>query len=210
MGLFGPSQSDNDRGVDSFDRREWKRARRLLEDAADERNAKGDYYLGLLYWRGLGGERDVRAAVACFERAALDAFPPAQTAYGMALRSGVGARKDNDAARAQFRSASGAGDAQAMVELATMSEPEDARRWLLRASEHGHGPAMLHLSDMLMRTDPVDALSWLYASVAVTGDDAARKRAARFARELTAKEIDQAQKTGRLYAKAIQDKSRGR
>jgi TPR repeat protein len=210
MGLFGASQSDNDRGVDAFDKREWKRARRLLEDAADERRANGDYYLGLLYWRGLGGERDKRAAVACFERAALDAYPPAQTAYGMALRSGAGVPKDNEAARAQFRSAAGAGDAQAMVQLATMSEPEDARRWLLRASEHGDAAAMLHLSDMLMRTDPIEALSWLYASVAVTADDAARKRAAAFAKELTAKEIEQAQKAGRVYAKAIQDQKRGR
>jgi len=210
VGLFGSSQSDNDRGIDAFERREWKRARRLLEDASDERRANGDYYLGLLYWRGLGGETDKRAAVACFERAALDAYPPAQTAYGMALRSGVGVPKDNEAARSHFRSAAGAGDAQAMVELATMSEPEDARRWLIRASEHGHAPAMLHLSDMLMRTDPVEALSWLYASVAVTADDAARKRAAAFAKELTAKEIEQAQRAGRTYAKAIQDQKRGR
>jgi TPR repeat protein len=128
----------------------------------------------------------------------------------MALRSGAGVRKDNEAARALFRSAAGAGDRDAMVELATMSEPDDARRWLLRASELGHAPAMLHVSDMLMRNDPVEALSWLYASVTLSGDDAARKRAAKLAREMTAAEIEAAQKAGRMYAKEIQQRARER
>ncbi|MEZ6023192.1 MAG: tetratricopeptide repeat protein [Hyphomonadaceae bacterium] len=208
MGLFGPSPTLNDRGIDAFEKGEWKRARRLLEDAADERRASGDYYLGLLYWRGLGGERDTRAAVACFERAALDAYPPAQTAYGMALRSGIGVPKDDAAAMTHFRSAAGAGDRDAMIQLATMSEPDDARRWLLRAAELGHTPAMMNLSDLLMRKDAVDALAWLYTAVAVTGDDAARKCASKLAREMTAKEIETAQKTGRAYAKAIRDQAR--
>ena len=62
----------------------------------------------------------------------------------------------------------------------------------MRASELAYAPAMVHLSDMLMRRDPVEALSWLYAAVTLSADDAARKRAAALAREMSAKEIEQA------------------
>lgn len=193
-----------DRGLDAFERRAWKRARRLLEEAmAEEERATGHYYLGLLYWRGLGGERNVAAAVDCFARAADDGHPGAQTAYGIALRSGVGAIKNDDEARRQFRAAAGAGDGEAMVQLATMSEPDDARYWLLRASELGYPPAMLHLADMVMRYDPIDALAWLYANVALTGSEDARERAKALAKQMTAAEIDTAQKAGRLYVRDV-------
>lgn len=202
-------RSKLERGLDAFERGEWKRARRLLEEALQhEARAGGFYYLGMLYWRGLGGPRDQAAAVECFARGADLGHSGAETAYGMALRSGAGVAKDTEKARALFRSAAGAGDRDAMIQLATMSEPDDARRWLVRASELGHAPAMLHLSDMLMHKDPVEALSWLYAGVALAGDEAARKRAKALAREMTAKEIDQAQKLGQLYAKEITQKAR--
>lgn len=206
--MFG-GRSKLDKGLDAFERQEWKRARRLLEDGLqEEERANGFYHLGVLYWRGLGGPVEKDAAVACFARGAELGHSGAETAYGIALRSGVGTAKDNEKARALFRSAAGGGDRDAMIQLATMSDPDDARRWLLRASELGHAPAMVHLSEMLMHTDPVDALSWLYTGVALSGDDAARKRAKALAREMTAAEIDTAQKAGRLYAKEIQDKAR--
>lgn len=200
-----------DKGLDAFERREWKRARRLLEQSLQEEDrAMGRYHLGLLYWRGLGGAPDKTLAVQHFARAADDGLPGAQTAYGIALRSGVGVARDVELARDQFRAAAGAQDGEAMVQLATLSDPEEARYWLLRGAENGYTPAMAHLADMLMEHDPIDALAWLYTAVSLSGDDAARKRAARFARELTAKEIDTAQKTGRLYAKEIQQRARGR
>lgn len=200
-----------DRGLDAFERREWKRARRLLEEALQEDyRATGFYHLGLLYWRGLGGETDKRAAVDCFARAAEDGHPGAQTAYGIALQSGVAVIKDEDAAYNQFRAAAGAGDREAMLRLAEFTEPEEAQHWLLRASELGYAPAMSAYADTLMERDPIEALSWLYAAVTVSADDAARKRAAALAREMNAKDIETAQKAGREYAKEIRERARGR
>lgn len=208
--MFG-ARSKLDRGLDAFERGEWKRARKLFEDALqDEPRPAAFYHLGLLYWRGLGGAADKAAAVDCFERGAEFGHPGAQTAFGIALRSGVGVIKNNDEARTQFRSAAGAGDREAMVQLAAMSEPEDARRWLMRASELGYAPAMMHLADMLMKRDAVEALSWLYAAVTLSADDAARKRAAALAKEMSASEIEQAQKYGREYARDIRDRTQGR
>lgn len=204
-------RSKLDKGIDAFEKGDWKRSRKLFEEALqDEPRPAGFYHLGLLYWRGLGGGVDKAAAVDCFERGAEFGHPGAQTAYGIALRSGVGAEKNNEEARAQFRSAAGAGDREAMVQLATMSEPDEARRWLMRASEMGYAPAMAYLSDMLMERDPVEALSWLYAAVTLAADDPARKRAAALAKEMTAKEIEHAQKIGREYAREIRDRIDGR
>ncbi len=208
--MFGRASSF-DRGLDAFERGDWKRARRLLEEAMmDEERAVGFYHLGLLYWRGLGGDTSQRAAVDCFSRAAESGHPGAQTAYGIALRSGIGAEKNPEGARVQFRAAAGAGDCAAMVQLAAMSEPEDTKRWLLRASELGHAPAMRALADLLMKDDPVEALSWLYTGAALSGEDAIRKRAAALAKEMSAAEIDAAQKAGRAYAKDINQRARER
>lgn len=211
MGLFGPSPTKLDKALVAFKRQAWKRARRLLEQADVEHpTATGDYHLGLLEWRGLGGPRDPRAAVDCFARAAEAGYPAAQTAYGVALRAGVGVQKDTEAAREMFRLAASGGDAEGMTQLATMSDRDDARNYLVRASELGHSSAMLHLSNLLMQEDPVEALAWLYASVTVSGDDACRKRAAALAREMSAREIEAAQRAGRVYAKDIQGRMRNR
>jgi TPR repeat protein len=205
--MFGRSKLD--RGLDAFEKGDWRRARKLLEDALqDDERAGGFYHLGLLYWRGLGGPREKEAAVECFKRAADGGHSGAETAYGIALRAGSGVNKDVEKARTLFRSAAGAGDRDAMIELATLSEPDDARRWLLRASELGHAPAMMHLSDMLMKRDPVEALSWLYAGVALSGNDAARMRAKARAREMTAAENDAAQNPGRVNDKYITQRAR--
>jgi TPR repeat protein len=200
--MFGLGKSDLDKGLEAFAQRTWKRARKHLEESAvDAPSATGDYHLGLLYWRGLGGERDVRAAVSCFERAAKEGHVAAQTAFAMALRSGVGIRPDASEARKLFRAAAAGDDVEAMLQLATLSEPDEAKHWLERASEMGHPGAMRHLSDLLVHEQPVEALAWLYASITLTGDEAAGKRAEALAREMTADEISAAQKSGRAHVR---------
>lgn len=207
---FWAGASRLDRALDAFTRRDWRNARRLLEKAnAQERRAAGDYHLGLLYWRGLGGKRDTVAAAAFFQRAAEQGHAAAQTAYGIALRSGVGVERDDDAAIACFRSAVGAGDGDAMVELASMSAPEEAHRLLQRAAELGHPPAMRRFADTLMAANPKKALKWLYADVALSGDEQARQRAASLAREMRPDEIDAAQRAGRAHARTVERRLKG-
>lgn len=202
--MFGGRPTALDRGLDAFEKRSWKQARRLLEEALKhEERAVASYHIGLLYWRGLGGPVDKSVAAEHFARAARNAHPGAQTAYGIALRSGVGVAKDTEAARAQFRAAAGAGDCDAMVQLASMSEAAEHRRWLKRASELGHAKAMRHYADALMGEDACEALAWLYAATALSGEDAPRDRASALAREMDAREIAEAQKRGRAILKTI-------
>ncbi|MGE0595248.1 MAG: tetratricopeptide repeat protein [Hyphomonadaceae bacterium] len=205
--MFGLGKSDLDKGLEAFAQRNWKRARKHLEDAgADGADAARDYHLGLLYWRGLGGERDARAAVQCFERAAKEGHVAAQTAFGAALRAGVGVRKDPGEAKKLFRAAAGGDDIEAMLNLADMGDAEEAKHWLERASHLGHAGAMRALGDILVDESPVQALSWLYASAAISANDATRKRAALLAREMSAEEIETAQRAGRALVRDLQRK----
>ncbi|MES1159057.1 MAG: hypothetical protein ABUL42_04100 [Terricaulis silvestris] len=203
--MFGAERSDLDKGLDAFNGRHWRKARRLLEDAiaADHPRAIADYHLGLLYWRGLGGDQDVGAGVECFRRAAESGHAAAQTALAMALQSGVGAQRDLAQARMLFRSAAGAGDLDAMVQLALISDRAEARRLLERASDAGHVAAMRHLSDLLIEDDAEEALALLYANVALSGNHAVARHAEALAREMTAAEIDAAQKRGRAILKKL-------
>ncbi len=202
-------KSRADRALDAFQRRNWKAARRLFEEIGHARRAGEDYHLGLLYWRGFGGDRDVKAGAACFRRAAEQGHAAAQTAFALALRSGVGVAKDEAAATSLFRLAAGAGDCDAMVELAALSGPDEAIVLLRRAVDLGHPPAMRRLADLVMRHDPVGALALLYAEAAMTGDDGARARAAELAREMNPAEITQAQRAGRAHADAAAKRLRG-
>jgi len=209
MGLFGPDLSKTDKGVAAFKRREWKRAWRHLEDAAEDgENPRREYYLGLLYWRGLGVARDPHLAVAHFSRAAELDHAGAMTAFAIALRAGAGVDQDPQSARQLFRLAAQAGDPEAMTQLAQMSDRDEARHWLVRAAELGHATAMLNLAELLMTDETVEALAWLYAGVTLTGNDACRRRAHELAQEMTANEIEAAQKAGRMYAKDIRAKAR--
>jgi TPR repeat protein len=199
-----------ERALDAFDQRRWRVARRLFERAGQERRAGADYHLGVLYWHGLGGPRDAKAAVACFARASQANHVAAQTAYGVALRSGVGTAKDNEAAIGWFRTAAAAGDCEAMLQWASMCEPRQALPLLERAAALGHAPAIVHLADAVMKSDAVAALSWLYTGVALTGDEAALARAQKLAREMTGDEIAAAQQTGRARAKIVKARIEGR
>lgn len=205
MGLFGEDRSELDKGLDAFSAKHWRTARRRLEDAAAENRPRptGDYHLGLLYWRGLGGEKDYAAAVRCFRRAAESGHAAAQTALGLALQAGVGVARDPAQAQTLFRLAAGAGDLEAMTQLAALSERGEKMRLLERACAAGHPPAMRLLSTELMADDPVAALSWLYAHVALTGNHAASRHAEKLAHEMSADEIDAAQKEGRAIVKRL-------
>lgn len=200
MALFGERTALED-GLAAFQRKQWRRARARLEEAAlnDERTAA--YHLGLLYWRGLGGGRDQQVAVYWFRRAAEAELPAAQDALAVALRSGQGVAQDRDEAKRLFTAAAERGHAPAMVNLATMCPPAEARRWLTRAAETGYEPAILHLSDLIEPHEPGEALAWLYACVALTGHDGATQRAKALARDLSASAIAAAQRRGRSFAK---------
>ena len=66
------------------------------------------------------------------------------------------------------------------------------------------------ISIRAFKPDPVpEALAWLYAAAALTGEEAGRERAAQHARELSAAEIGAAHKAGRARVKLFERQLRG-
>jgi TPR repeat protein len=202
--MFFSHASELDKGLDAFAKKQWKKARAHLEDAqADGRNASCDYHLGLLYWRGLGGEIDSAGALRCLRRAADDGHAAAQTALALALEEAAGSDADRREAESLFRSAAGAGDPAAMTELSAFCDRNDARDLLERASAKAYPPAMRRLSDLWLEEDVVEALAWVYVAAGLTGDAETLKRAKTIAHEMTASEIAAAQKMGRSRLKRL-------
>ncbi len=198
--MFG-ARSPLDRGLDAFGKKRWKPARAAFDEAALDGDRNAAYHLGLLHWRGLGGPVDRQVAVYWFRRAAEEELPAAQDALAVALRNGWGAEKNIEEARRLFTAAAQRGFAPAMSNLASLCEPGDARRWLTRAAEAGHTPAMRALCDMIEDKEPIEALGWLYAAVALSGDEACVRRAKQLARSVPAAGIAEAQKRGRTLAR---------
>lgn len=194
--------------ADAFARKQWKRARPLLETAIQQGDAQAAYELGLLCWRGLGGAQDRDRAVFLFRRAAAEGSPPALDALAVALRSGQGVDKDVAEARRLFEEAARAEHAPAMANLAAMSPPGEARMWLTRACERGYAPAMLQLSETIEPSEPGEALAWLYVAAAFAGEEAAATRAKALARRCTASAIRAAQARGRALIKQIKARAR--
>ena len=96
--MFG-GRSKLDKGLDAFERANGSGRASLLEEALqDEPRPAGFYHLGLHVLARARRRRRQAAAVDCFERGAEFGHPGAQTAYGIALRSGVGVAKNNEAA----------------------------------------------------------------------------------------------------------------
>ncbi len=101
-----------------------------------------------------------------------------------------------------------AGDAEAMTQLALLTDFKDARALLERAAETGHVSAIRHLSDLIIAAEPVEALAWLEAGAALGAAPALAKRAQQLAREMSADEIAAAQKKGRALLREIKQANR--
>jgi TPR repeat protein len=71
-------------------------ARRLLKPLAEDGSALAETLLGGLYARGLGGPRDLPAAVGFWWRAAQRGYAPAQLALAQALATGQGVAASPD------------------------------------------------------------------------------------------------------------------
>jgi TPR repeat protein len=208
MPLFSHA-SELDKGLDAFAKKQWKKARAHLEDArAEGARAVCDYHLGLLYWRGLGGEIDAASALRCLRRAADDGHAAAQTTLALALEETARTDADRREAESLFRSAAGAGDPAAMTELSSFCSRADALDLLERASAKGHPPAMRRLSDLWLEEDVAEALAWIYVAAGMTGDAETIRRAKTIADEMTAREISAAQKLGKNRLKRLRKEAK--
>jgi localization factor PodJL len=95
-------------------------ARRLTALAAENGDVRAMHNLGVYYFRGEGGGRDLPTAVKWFEKAGAAGVVESQYNLGLIYQSGSGAPKDLAKARMWFQRAADRGDADARKALAAL------------------------------------------------------------------------------------------
>lgn len=96
-------------------------ARRLTTLAAESGDVRAMHNLGVYYFRGEGGGKDLPTAVSWFEKAAAAGVVESQYNLGLIYQSGSGAAKDLDKARTWFQRAADRGDDDARQALAKLA-----------------------------------------------------------------------------------------
>ncbi len=143
--LAGPYED----GIDAYRRGDFSFAAKLVRKAADNGNAKAQYFLGLLYSGVEGVPKDQRAEVAWYRKAAEQGNAKAQNNLGAMCADGRGVPKDDQQAITWYRKAAEQRLAMAQSNLGLMyangtSVPKDDQRayfWLLLSSAQVGGSA---------------------------------------------------------------------
>ena len=179
----------------------------IWRDAAQQGNAEAQYYLGTLYWNGVGMNKDEAEAVQFYRRAAAQGYAPAQYDLGIAYRDGRGVAK-NEAEFVQWnRKAAEEGFPPAQHNLGVQhfngirgvpQDNEEAMKWLRRAADQGWVPSQGMLAAIYSQgrgtaKDPVEAYKWLtIAAQGAQGGVRDQVNAARneFARSMNRAQLD--------------------
>lgn len=121
-------------GVSAFEAKRYEAARAEFEPLAGQGDADAQYYLGELYWYGLGIEKNRQIAIEWYRKAADQGHAVAQYVMGYIYASGKADSKDSSLAIAWFERAAASGHRQAFVELeaASASGDSEARSALAR------------------------------------------------------------------------------
>jgi hypothetical protein len=176
QGSLGNAYRLGDAGVPKDDRESVKWYRK----AAEQGDAMAQGYLGHAYSLGIGGvPKDYRESVKWYRKAAEQGDADAQDSLGLAYVHGEGVSKDE----------------------------REAVRWLRRAAVQGNSGGQNNLGVSYARgegvpKDSVTAYAW-YNLAAAQGNEVATKNRTEIARQMTAKQIAEAQRLSRQLVARI-------
>ena len=171
--------------------------------AAEQGNAAGQWNAACLYMSGGDGvKKDLRKAFTWCERAAMQAFAPAQATMGL-LYAGM---KDHVKAASWLEKAAHAGDIEAQYNLAVMNGKgqgipvnlEAAFYWLHAAAQQGLACAQCRLGQLYANgtgtaVDPLESHKWLLLA-AKAGDPDAESQLERSAARLVPPQLAEAKR----------------
>jgi hypothetical protein len=176
-----------------------------LEPRATRGDALAQYRLGTMYSLGKGVALDYARAAPLLRAAAESGLAEAEYDYGVLCEKGNGVPKDAVQAVAWYRKAATQGNANAALSLGYAyakgygvdSNTTEAAQWFRRAAELGLVDAQYNLGWLYehgegVARSPVDAYAW-YRLAAARGDKAAQGAADRIGRELSARQLRDAQ-----------------
>lgn len=153
-------------GLAATERGDYAQARQLLQQAADQGDAKAQFNLARLYSQGRGGPADNAKAAAWYRRAAESGNPGAQFNLGLMFHNGQGLPRSDAQALHWWLAAANQGYASAQSQLGTayakgQGAPKDTTKaalWFRKAAEQGDADSAFNLAliylDAARKPDP--------------------------------------------------------
>ncbi|MBL1140670.1 MAG: sel1 repeat family protein [Proteobacteria bacterium] len=105
----------------AFDNGDYETAFSLWLPLAESGDSDAQNYLGIIYYLGLGTNKDINKALEWYERAAKAGHADAQRNYGDMINFGRGVQKDNYQAYKWYFAASQQGNKKAETQIAVIA-----------------------------------------------------------------------------------------
>ncbi|RMH17921.1 MAG: sel1 repeat family protein [Gammaproteobacteria bacterium] len=172
--LIGGCSPSFEEGVTAYTIGDYPKAFRIIKEYAEKGDPEAQNYLGNLYSRGQGVEKNLELAAEWYQKAANQGHADAQNNLGIAYSRGLGVAKDGVYAMALFRQAAEKGHIDAQNNLGGIlitgqgverNIPE-AIRWFKKAAAKNSAKAQFNLgliysNGMGVRRDIQQGVAWL-------------------------------------------------
>ncbi len=210
--VFWPLSGDHEqyaRGIDAVERGDFEDAFAAWEPLAKKGYPRAQYGIAVLFERGDGRPRDLKAAVEWYRKAANQQVWEAQVNLGLLLVAGDGVERDHQAAAKWFLKAAEQGSPEGQTNLAQLylhglgveRDTRAAAEWLWKAAQLGHGQAQFTLATLYFNGDGVEKdleEAYFWASLAARSESSASRHANTLAQRLVVEfssgQIEQLQK----------------
>ena len=144
-------------------KQDMKKAGEEDQKAAEQRDSKAQFNLGLRYYKGEGVPQDKQKAAECFQKAAEQGHAKAQNQIGFMYAKGEGVQQDMKKAVEWYQKAAEQGHILAQFNLAISYDdgdgvPQDKQKaveWYRKAAEQGHATAQFNLAIMYKKGEGV-------------------------------------------------------
>lgn len=152
---YKPVYADFDGGMRDWRDENYDDAFRELKPLAEHGDVASQYYIGLMYHRGLGVAKDDAQAVGWLRKSADQGYALAQNELGKLLARGRGVAEDPEQARVWFRKAADQGLAEAQYNLGYWLPLQKAGNhraeqifWMRKAARQGNPLYQLGLANV--------------------------------------------------------------
>lgn len=151
-----PQRSAYPKGEAAYNKKDYTEALKWFHMAADQGDARAQYYLGKMYAYAQGVVQNYTEAVNWYQKAADQGNAKAQFELGFMYYSGCGVTHSFSEALKWYRKAADQGNANAQFFLGTMylygygvpADLSEAKNWYKKAADHGSIDARKVLKDL--------------------------------------------------------------
>ncbi|MBT5185270.1 MAG: sel1 repeat family protein [Kordiimonadaceae bacterium] len=154
MSLVSASFADIDRAKQAFDEGDYNYAYDEYLMDAENGHPEAQFYMGVLYFNGVGTKKDLTEALRWYKLSARKGFPIAQHSIANMYEIGVGVEQNYQEAFNWYKKAAVQGLRSAQYSLGEMfrngtgvdKDEIEAAKWTIKAAESDHALAQYNLS----------------------------------------------------------------